>query len=156
MPTAIYFDMDGTIADLYGFEGWLDCLTREDVEPYSACAPLFDARLIGALSTAREVGVHVGVISWGAMHSSAGYLARTRDAKAAWLDAHGFPYDELHVVGYGTDKAACAHVKRGSVLVDDDERVRESWETGEGRTAVEPGRCLDFINGLLKSLRHDA
>ena len=23
---AIYFDMDGTIADLYGYEGWLEML----------------------------------------------------------------------------------------------------------------------------------
>ena len=26
MTKAIYFDMDGTIADLYGVDGWLDSL----------------------------------------------------------------------------------------------------------------------------------
>ena len=35
MTNAIYFDMDGTIADLYGFDGWLDYLHAEDVKPYA-------------------------------------------------------------------------------------------------------------------------
>ena len=31
----INFDMDGTIADLYGVEGWLDYLMNKDVTPYA-------------------------------------------------------------------------------------------------------------------------
>lgn len=31
----ICFDMDGTIADLYGVENWLDYLIAEDVKPYA-------------------------------------------------------------------------------------------------------------------------
>ena len=30
----IYFDMDGTIADLYGNENWLDYLEHEMTKPY--------------------------------------------------------------------------------------------------------------------------
>ena len=30
MIKAIYFDLDGTIADLYGVEGWLDDLIAEN------------------------------------------------------------------------------------------------------------------------------
>ena len=29
----IYFDMDGTIANLYGVESWLDFLQKEDAYP---------------------------------------------------------------------------------------------------------------------------
>ena len=36
----IWFDMDGTIADLYGVENWLDYLLNGDAFPYKAAAPL--------------------------------------------------------------------------------------------------------------------
>ena len=29
MTKAIYLDMDGTIANLYGVDGWLDCIINE-------------------------------------------------------------------------------------------------------------------------------
>ena len=36
----INFDMDGTIADLYGVENWLDYLIAGDVFPYENADPL--------------------------------------------------------------------------------------------------------------------
>ena len=33
MTKAIYFDMDGTIADLYAVDGWLDMLRAYDPTP---------------------------------------------------------------------------------------------------------------------------
>ena len=36
----INFDMDGTIADLYGVENWLDYLIAEDAFPYETAEPL--------------------------------------------------------------------------------------------------------------------
>ena len=40
MTKAIYFDMDGTIADLYGVEGWLNDLESENERPYATAKPL--------------------------------------------------------------------------------------------------------------------
>ena len=40
MTKAIYFDMDGTIANLYGVNGWLEMLINEDVTPYAKATPL--------------------------------------------------------------------------------------------------------------------
>ena len=42
MTKAIYFDMDGTIADFYGVDGWLDCLMNNDVKPYKVAKPLIN------------------------------------------------------------------------------------------------------------------
>ena len=39
---AIYFDMDGTIADLYNYDGWLEMLQNDDVTPYEECGILVD------------------------------------------------------------------------------------------------------------------
>ena len=36
----INFDMDGTIADLYGVENWLEMLIAEDTTPYASARPL--------------------------------------------------------------------------------------------------------------------
>ena len=44
--TTIYFDMDGTIADLYGVSGWLEMLLAHDPAPYAlagACAEWAEA-----------------------------------------------------------------------------------------------------------------
>ena len=37
MNKAIYIDMDGTIASLYGVQGWLDMLIAEDPHPLRYC-----------------------------------------------------------------------------------------------------------------------
>ena len=49
MTKAIYFDMDGTIADLYGVPNWLDCLIAEKTKPYREAKPLVDMRNLLAL-----------------------------------------------------------------------------------------------------------
>ena len=36
---SIWFDMDGTIAELYKVEGWLEALRSNDWSVYSKCAP---------------------------------------------------------------------------------------------------------------------
>ena len=35
MKTTIWFDMDGTIANLYGVPGWLSYLQESDPTPYA-------------------------------------------------------------------------------------------------------------------------
>ena len=40
MNITINFDMDGTIADLYGVENWLEMLIAEDTTPYAVATPL--------------------------------------------------------------------------------------------------------------------
>lgn len=36
----IFFDMDGTLADFYGVENWLEYLNAEDTLPYEVAKPL--------------------------------------------------------------------------------------------------------------------
>ena len=44
MTKAIYFDMDGTIANLYGVDGWLDCIIKEYTKPYREAKSLINMR----------------------------------------------------------------------------------------------------------------
>lgn len=118
----IYFDMDGTIADLYGFSGWLDYLQDERITPYKEAGLLVDGeQLRNFLAAGKTAGVLFGVISWGAKNASKDYQKAIRRAKIDWLEKNDLLeyFSELHVVKYGTPKSRVAKNRTG-VLVDDE------------------------------------
>ena len=128
----IVFDMDGTIADFYGVKGWLDYLKAEDTTPYEVAKPLYDmVALANLLMTLKADGWKVVVTTWLAKGGTKEYNDRTRKAKLEWLAKYNFPYDEIHLVKYGTTKANCTRKYGGyQVLVDDNEKVRKGWNLG--------------------------
>ena len=132
MTKMIVFDMDGTIADLYGVEGWLEMLEAEDAAPYAEAAPMYDMmELAELLNELRAASWRIAVTSWLAKESSACYKEAVRQAKLEWLARHDFPADEIHLVAYGTTKANCTRHKADfQVLVDDNEKVRNGWTLG--------------------------
>ena len=128
----IVFDMDGTIADFYGVKGWLDYLKAEDTTPYEIAKPLYDmVALANLLMTLKADGWKVVVTTWLAKGGTKEYNDKTRKAKLEWLEKYNFPYDEIHLVKYGTTKANCTRKIGGfQVLVDDNEKVRKGWNLG--------------------------
>ena len=128
----IVFDMDGTIADFYGVKGWLDYLKAEDTTPYEIAKPLYDmVALTNLLMALKADGWKVVVTTWLAKGGTKEYNDRTRKAKLEWLEKYNFPYDEIHLVKYGTTKANCTRKIGGfQVLVDDNEKVRKGWNLG--------------------------
>jgi hypothetical protein len=128
----IVFDMDGTIADLYGVNGWLDMLNAENPMPYEIARPMYDmVELAEILNELKEIGYIIAVTTWLAMGSTREYDRQVRLAKLAWLEKYNFPYDEIHLVKYGTTKANCTRKLGGyQILVDDNEKVRNGWNLG--------------------------
>lgn len=125
---AIYFDMDGTIADLYNYPNWLDCLENSDTMPYENAKPLVDmAALNELLNKFIAIGYIVGVISWSAKDGSKEYNKAVRAVKKEWINKYLPCVSEFHVVKYGTAKHTTAKIK-GSILVDDNANVRKAWE----------------------------
>ena len=142
MTNAIYFDMDGTIADLYGFDGWLDYLHAEDVKPYAEARPLVDMDALNTICEALAArGVVIGVISWTAMGGSREYNAAVRKVKREWINEYLPCVSEFHVVKYGTPKHHVRKIKH-SILVDDNAEVREAWQ----------GETIDATKNILKAL----
>ena len=128
MTKAIYFDMDGTIADLYGVDGWLDSLIAEQTKPYREAKPLVDMRKLGKLLNELQAqGWSIGVISWLSRSGSLSYSAVVTAAKYKWLADHlpSVNFDEIHVVPYGTPKAIFS--SGSDVLFDDEEKNRTDW-----------------------------
>ena len=128
----LVFDMDGTIADFYGVKGWLDYLINEDTTPYEIAKPLYDMNVLNEMLLAlKMLGWKIVVTTWLARNGSKEYNDRTRKAKLEWLAKYNFPYDEIHLVKYGTTKANCTRKMGGyQVLIDDNEKVRKGWNLG--------------------------
>lgn len=148
---AIYFDMDGTIADLYGYDSWLELLREEDTRPYEEAKPLVKMNQLEALGAAfQALGITLGIISWSAMGGSKDYNKATRKAKMEWINKHCPIFTEFHTVKYGTPKYQVAKFKN-AVLVDDNPKVREQWK-GYTIDATEPQAMLDELEKLLNVL----
>ena len=61
----LVFDMDGTIADLYGVENWLHDLRMESVRPYTQAKPIYDMELLNdILLMLKACGWRIVVTSW--------------------------------------------------------------------------------------------
>lgn len=149
MNKTLVFDMDGTIADLYGVDGWLEMLRNEDATPYRVARPLYDMKVLTAMLTILQAkGWRVVVTTWLAKGSSKRYDALVREAKLEWLDKMNFPYDEIHLVKYGTTKANCTRHHGGfQILIDDNDKVRNGWTLG--KTINANNNILDELASLI-------
>lgn len=152
----IVWDMDGTMADLYGVNGWLDMLRNENPLPYALAKPMWDMeRLVKVLNALRVLGVEQRIVTWLSMDSSEEYKTETRKAKREWLDNFDFPYDHFHGVQYGATKADSVRKfladDETAILIDDSAKVRKGWHLGE---TVDPTEInvIDFLETLLESL----
>ena len=133
MNKILVFDMDGTIADLYGVENWLEDLRSENARPYEVAKAIYDKVVLNEiLEMLKAQGWRIVVTTWLAKDSTEYYKNLVRKAKLQWLAEQEFPFDEIHLVAYGTTKANCTRKLGGfQVLVDDNEQVRNGWHLGD-------------------------
>lgn len=146
MKRMIFFDMDGTIADLYKVDNWLPKLRAYDPSPYAEAKVMHNMALLARLlNKVQAVGYGIGIISWGSKCSTPAYDEAVAQAKLAWLNQHlaSVHFDAIHIVAYDTPKTDFMQFT-DDILFDDNEEIRNSW-TGEPHTP-------DEIIGVLKSL----
>ena len=146
MTTTIFFDMDGTIADLYGVENWLDYLIASDALPYEIAKPLIRLNALARiLNRLQKQGYKIGVISWLAKNSNTDYDEKVTKAKKKWLKKHlaSVNFDEIHIVKYGTPKQTFAKTEN-DILFDDEEKNRNNW-TGK---AFDVNEIIEILKGM--------
>ena len=144
--TTIFFDMDGTIADLYNVENWLDYLIASDALPYEIAKPLVRLNALARiLNRLQRQGYRVGVISWLAKNSNTAYDEKVTRAKREWLKKHlaSVNFDEIHIVAYGTPKQTFAKTEN-DILFDDEEKNRNDW-TGK---AFDVNEIIETLKGM--------
>ena len=129
MEKAIWFDMDGTIANLYGEENWLADIIAERTTPYANAKPLVNmnslARLLNRLT---KNGYTVNIISWTAKNGTEKYNTEVAEVKKAWLKKHlaSVNFTNIDIVPYGT----CKGENRNGILFDDEMKNRMEWKNG--------------------------
>lgn len=144
MEKAIYFDMDGTIANLYGVENWLPKLRAYDASPYVDATPLLRlSALAKRLNSLQEQGYVIGIVSWLSKDPNPTYGMAVAKAKREWLAKHlpSVAWNEIHIVPYGTPKASVVDFPNG-ILFDDEKPNREAWS----------GEAFD-VDSILETLR---
>ena len=125
----INFDMDGTIANLYGVENWLAMLTAENVLPYAIAEPMLRlSALARRLNNLQRHGYHIAIISWLSKTGSAEYNEQVAEVKKQWLAQHmpSVNWDAIHIVPHGTPKQNFCNSPY-DVLFDDEENNRTNW-----------------------------
>lgn len=146
MEKTIFFDLDGTLADLYGVEGWLDMLIASDALPYEIAKPLIRlASLARILNRLKKNGYRIGIISWLAKNSTPEYDSTVTLTKMKWLKTHlpSIDFDEINILPYGTPKEIYCRTEN-DILFDDEERNRQNW-TGK---AFDVDNILTILKGL--------
>lgn len=143
MNKAIYFDMDGTIANLYGVENWLDSLLASQTKPYREAKPLVNMRVLGReLNRLQANGYTINVISWLAKNGSEEYGERVKKTKIEWLRKHigAVEWDSIQIVEYGVCKGSLGN----GILFDDEERNRNEWNG----IAYDVDNIIEILKGL--------
>ena len=148
---AIYFDMDGTIANLYAVENWLEKLRAYDPSPYAEATPLLRlCTLARMLNKLQRKGYRIGVISWLSKDPDPAYGEAVTAAKMAWLKKHlpSVKWDAIHIVPYGTPKSEVAADSWQGILFDDEENNIQEWEENCGGWAFDPAAILEILCAL--------
>jgi len=146
MTATIFFDMDGTIADLYGVENWLDYLIASDTLPYAIAKPLLRLNsLARVLNRLQKEGYRIGIISWLSKSGTEEYNNAVTETKKNWLKKHltSVHFDEINIVKYGTPKQMFARTEN-DILFDDEEKNRNNW-TGK---AFDVDAILETLKGM--------
>ena len=146
MTKAIYFDMDGTIANLYGVDNWLDYLINKDSTPYRIAKPLVNMNTLArVLNNLQKKGYTIGIVSWLSKNSNKNYDTDVTNAKIKWLSSHlkSVNFNEIHIVAYGTPKQKVVKNPKG-ILFDDEKYNRDTWNG----VAYDVDNIIEILKGL--------
>ena len=152
----LVFDMDGTIADLYGRNGWLEMLKAEshtfhDLEPLGE----YD-KILEALETLKAIApqTEIVVCSWLPMNASGDYERLCTLDKLHWLRVNGFSKvsDGAFIVPYGTDKTIAVTEEENTIqiLFDDNGEVRAQFTEATNCQAFDENQILPVLHMLIE------
>ena len=148
----ILFDLDGTLADLYGRKDWLEKLTAE--KPiYEELEPLVDMQELNHIARKlMNVGVEFCVVTWLSMTASESYELIASMEKYRWCKKHIPFISEFECQQYGTPKQT-NYRNTKCILIDDSAEVRADFETKHRRKTFDANEDIcAFLTDLYNEL----
>lgn len=146
----IWFDMDGTLADLYNVTDWLSKLRAYDASPYEQAEVMHNMNVLARyLNMARRAGYEIGIISWLSKEPQAEYDEAVIQAKLNWLHLHlnSVNWDYIRIVAHGTPKSTFMNSDL-DILFDDEEKNRKEWRG----SSYSPTDIMKVLKELVKEM----
>lgn len=137
MSRKIYFDLDGTLYNLYATENWLEKIRNEVNGIFSGDNRMFENNFYKIVSELLNIGYEFGVITWLPMQASPEYEEICRHEKMEWIKKYLPFVSEINIIPYGTPKQNAIQ-KRAQImyLIDDNTEVGEMWKMAQTRLFV--------------------
>ena len=151
----ILFDLDGTLANLYGRKDWLEKLRKE--EPiYEELEPLVDMQELNHIAEKlMNVGVEFCVVTWLSMQASETYELITSMEKFRWCKRYIPFISEFECQPYGTPKQT-NYRNTKCILIDDNAEVRAEFEPKHRRKTFDANEDIcAFLTELYNELCAD-
>ena len=126
MNKMIWFDMDGTLANFYGVEGWLEDLMSESTRPYEIAKGMNLAPIAKQLRRLSKNGYKFGIVSWTSKGGSEKFNSEVVEVKKVWLAKHlpSVEFEKIVIIPYGTPKSTVGN----GILFDDEIGNRLEWQ----------------------------
>lgn len=150
MSIKIYFDLDGTVADFYSQENWLEMLRTETSGAFANCKPLFEKDSFYTLiMKLLAKGVQFGVITWLPMQASTEYEEICTKEKLSWCETYLPFLSEFSAQSYGIPKQnAIRKHATTEILIDDNSEICTVWQTEKRRKAYQVDESWDICAAL--------
>lgn len=126
MTKMIWFDMDGTLANFYGVNGWLEDLIAENTRPYEIAKGIDLTRIAKQLRRLAKNGYKFGIVSWTSKGGSEKFNTEVGEVKKVWLAKHlpSIEFSKIIILPYGTPKSTVGN----GILFDDEIGNRTEWK----------------------------
>ena len=154
----IWFDMDGTIYELYRIPNWLERVREMDASVFSDGFPRNEYERIDiAVEALIEQGWQVGVITWAPKGATMEEVNEVGEVKFDWLCRYFPALSNGHFacIPYGESKAQFLEEMGDgyevNYLVDDNKEVRHEWRShGENFKTINASRAyVRELEGLV-------
>ncbi len=145
-----YFDLDGTIYDLYGMKDWLERIENEKPNTFTDGKFIVNYNeFMECVKQLEEQGYTFNVISWLPYDITYNYKKKCEQEKRNWIKKFLPFVKKVEVQSYGILKHT--HVESG-ILIDDNEKICRHWRN-ENRIALNVNKEFNVIKALKKLIR---
>ena len=145
-----YFDLDGTIYDLYGMKDWLERIENEKPNTFTDGKFIVNYNeFMECVKQLEEQGYTFNVISWLPYDITYNYKKKCEQEKRNWIKKFLPFVKKVEIQSYGILKHT--HVESG-ILIDDNEKICRHWRN-ENRIALNVNKEFNVIKALKKLIR---